>query len=395
MLVEKDTTLLIEGSADVVVRGKAEVFGCRVERITVEKGKIVPLYILEDSEVEVSGNYIAVRGSTIPKSWNSLVKKIEEEGYKKIMLFGEIDSGKSSLATYLANKLEGKKWIVDLDIGQADVAHPCAMGFGFTDGGIISISNVEMVDGFFVGVVSPTGKEARCLQGVAKIMNRIEKLRGEDYVIIDTTGWVKGKKARTYKLAKIEIIDPDLIVCFGETPYYLKDYNTFEVESFVLKKRSKELRSEIRSRIYERWLENSQLRRFSIEEVDIGNTTLFKGEEVEFLEGVLETRVLFAEKGYDFLNVCVEEEVNVGLELIKALLDVYDVRDVCIFSIDQIRGLLVGLYSDRYLGCGLLKDIDVENKEIVVETPVSEDVKRIEFGEIKLENFKEVQVRVP
>ena len=395
MLVEKDTTLLIEGSADVVVRGKAEVFGCRVERIVVEKGKIVPLYILEDSEVDVSGNYIAVRGSTIPKSWHSLVKKIEKEGYKKIMLFGETDSGKSSLATYLANKLEGKKWIVDLDIGQADIAHPCAMGFGFTEGGIVSISNVEMVDGFFVGVVSPTGKEARCLQGVAKIMNKIEKLRGEDYVIIDTTGWVKGKKARAYKLAKIEIIDPDLIVCFGETPYYLKEFNTFEVESFVLKKRSKELRSEIRSRMYERWLENSQPRRFSIEEVEIGNTTLFKGEEVEFLEGVLEAKVLFAEKGYDFLNVCVEEEVNVGLELIKALLDVYDVRDVCIFSIDQIRGLLVGLYSDRYLGCGLLKDIDVENKEIVVETPVSENVKKIEFGEIKLENFKEVQVRVP
>jgi len=395
MLVEKDTTLLIEGSADVVVRGKAEVFGCRVERIVVEKGKIVPLYILEDSEVDVSGNYIAVRGSTIPKSWHSLVKKIEKEGYKKIMLFGETDSGKSSLATYLANKLEGKKWIVDLDIGQADIAHPCAMGFGFTEGGIVSISNVEMVDGFFVGVVSPTGKEARCLQGVAKIMNKIEKLRGEDYVIIDTTGWVKGKKARAYKLAKIKIIDPDLIVCFGETPYYLKEFNTFEVESFVLKKRSKELRSEIRSRMYERWLENSQPRRFSIEEVEIGNTTLFKGEEVEFLEGVLEAKVLFAEKGYDFLNVCVEEEVNVGLELIKALLDVYDVRDVCIFSIDQIRGLLVGLYSDRYLGCGLLKDIDVENKEIVVETPVSENVKKIEFGEIKLENFKEVQVRVP
>jgi polynucleotide 5'-hydroxyl-kinase GRC3/NOL9 len=395
MLVEKDTTLLIEGSADVVVRGKAEVFGCRVERIVVEKGKIVPLYILEDSEVDVSGNYIAVRGSTIPKSWNSLVKKIEKEGYKKIMLFGETDSGKSSLATYLANKLEGKKWIVDLDIGQADIAHPCAMGFGFTEGGIVSISNVEMVDGFFVGVVSPTGKEARCLQGVAKIMNKIEKLRGEDYVIIDTTGWVKGKKARAYKLAKIEIIDPDLIVCFGETPYYLKEFNTFEVESFVLKKRSKELRSEIRSRMYEKWLENSQPRRFSIEQVEIGNTTLFKGEKVEFLEGVLEAKVLFAEKGYDFLNVCVEEEVNVGLELIKALLDVYDVRDVCIFSIDQIRGLLVGLYSDRYLGCGLLKDIDVENKEIVVETPVSENVKKIEFGEIKLENFKEVQVRVP
>ncbi len=395
MLVEKDTTLLIEGYAEVKVKGEAEVFGCRVERLEVEKGKIVPLYILEDSEVEVTGNYIAVKGSTIPKSWNELVELIERENYKKIVLFGETDSGKSSLATYLANKLKGGKWIVDLDIGQADVAHPCAMGFGYTEGQITSISQVEMVDGFFVGVISPTGKESRCLQGVASVFQKLEKIVKDEYVIVDTTGWVKGKKARAYKLAKFEIIEPDLIVCFGDAPYYLKDFNVFKVDSFVLKKRSREIRSEIRSRIYESWLEGSDVRRFKVGEVELGNTTLFKGEQIEFLEGVLDARVLFAEKGYDFLNVCVEEEVNVGLELIKALLDVYDVRDVCIFSIDQLKGLLVGLYNERYLGCGLLRDIDIESREIEIETPVKEDVRKIEFGEVKLENFKEVVVRVP
>ncbi|ADB58162.1 Clp1/GlmU family protein [Archaeoglobus profundus] len=393
MLVEKDTTLLIEGYAEVNVKGEAEVFGYRVKRLEVEKGKIIPLYILEDSEVEVTGNYIAVKGSTIPKSWDELVELIEQEDYKKIVLFGETDSGKSSLATYLANKLKGGKWIVDLDIGQADVAHPCAMGFGYTEGGITSISQVEMEDGFFVGVVSPTGKESRCLQGVANVFQKLEEKEG--YIIVDTTGWVRGKKARAYKLAKLEIINPDLIVCFGDVPYYLKDFNVFKVDSFVLKKRSREIRSEIRSRIYQKWLEGSEVRKFKVGEVELGNTTLFKGEQIEFLEGVLDAKVLFAEKGYDFLNVCVEEEVNVGLELIKALLDVYDVKDVCIFSIDQLKGLLVGLYNERYLGCGLLRDIDIGSREIEVETPVKDDVRKIEFGEIKLESFKEVAVRVP
>jgi len=394
MLVEGGTTLLIEGYAEVEVQGYAEIFGCKISRTTVEKGRIVPLYILEDSEVDVSGRYITVRGSTIPKSWDELLKVIEGEGYRKIMLFGETDSGKSSLATYLANKLEGGKWIVDLDVGQADVAHPCAMGFGFTRGGVTSISQVDMIDGFFVGMLSPTGKEARCLQGIASMMKKIENLRGQDYVIVDTTGWVWGKRARTYKLAKIELIEPDLIVCFGKTPYYLKDFNTFEVESFVLKKRSREIRSEIRKRIYERWLENSKVRRFSVDEVELGNTTLFKGERIDFLD-VLDVNVVFAEKGYDFLNVCVEEYVDVGVELIKALLEVYNVRDICIFSRDQLLGLLVGLYGERYLGCGVLRGIDVECREIVVETPVDCKVKRIEFGEVKLENFREVTVRVP
>jgi len=399
MKVEGGTTLLVEGKAEVKVQGKAEVFGCPIERVTVNEGKILPVYVVEDSEVEVEGNYIAVKGSTIPESWNRLVETIEREGYKKIMLFGDTDSGKSSLATFLSNKLSGRKWLVDLDIGQSDIAHPCAMGIGFTEGGITSISEVQMLDGYFVGTISPTGREARCLRGVASIVSKIGDLAKEgDRIIIDTTGWTKGKRAREYKLAKVEIIRPDLIVCFGKTPYYLKRYNTFEVESFVLKKRSREVRSSIRSRIYAKWLENAELRRFKVEEVEFENTTLFKGEKIEFLEGVLDAKVIFAEKGADFLNVCVEKEVEVGGELIKALLEIYEVKDICIFSPDQLNGLMLGLYDrdGRYLGFGLLKGLDVENRSIDVFTSVGGEVGKIEFGEIKLnDDMKEVVARVP
>ncbi len=397
MRVEKDTTLLVEGRASVRIEGKAEVFGYPVESFVVGEGKILPVYISEDSEVEVDGNYIAVKGSTIPKSWDNLVEFIEREGFRRIVLFGDTDSGKSSLATYLANKLEGRKWIVDLDIGQSDVAHPCAMGIGFTEGGIISISEVQMVDGCFVGTISPTGREARCLKGVAKVFEKVNDLAKEkDRIIVDTTGWTKGKRARDYKLAKIEIISPDLIVCFERTPYYLRRHNTFEVESFVLKKRSREVRSSIRSNLYAKWLENAEIRRFDAETIE--NSTLFKGEAVEFLEGVLDAKVLFSERGYDFLNVCVEKEVEVGGELIKALLEVYDVKDICIFSPKQLEGLMVGLYNGhgRYLGFGLLKGLNFEDKTIEVLTSVKEDVKIVEFGEIKLnEELKEEIVRVP
>ncbi len=399
MKVEAGTTLLVEGRAEVRIQGKAEVFGCPIESLTVSEGKILPIYILEDSDVDVEGSYIAVKGSTIPESWNKLVEKIEKEGYSKIFLFGDTDSGKSSLATYLANKLEGRKWLVDLDIGQSDIAHPCAMGIGVTEGGITSISEVGMIDGFFVGTITPTGREARCLRGVASITAKLEDLAREgDRIIIDTTGWIKGKRAREYKLAKIEILKPDLIVCFEKTPYYLRNFNTFEVESFVLKKRSREVRSSIRSRLYAKWIENAQLRKFNADDVEIDNTTLFKGERIEFLEGVLDARVIFAEKGADFLNVCVEKEVEVGGELIKALLEVYEVKDICIFSTEQLNGLMLGLYDEdeRYLGFGLLRGLDVENRSLEVFTAVDAEVGKIEFGEIKLDdNLKETIVRVP
>ncbi len=90
--------------------------------------------------------------------------------------------------------------------------------------------------------------------------------------------------------------------------------------------------------------------------------------------------------------------MEVGGELIKALLEIYEVKEVCIFSPDQLKGLMLGLYDrdGRYLGFGLLRGLDVENRSIEVFTSVGGEVGRIEFGEIKLnDDLKEVVTRVP
>ncbi len=392
---EANTTLLVEGEAEIEVDGRAEVFGCPVRKLSIKQGKTLPIYLVEDSVVRIKGKYIPIKGSTIPKSWEKLV----EEDYRRIFLFGESDSGKSSLATYLVNKMDGRKWVVDFDIGQADIAHPAAMGLGVNDGGVISISHIEMFDGFFVGSISPTGRETRCLRGVAKLMDIVERnLKDGDRVIVDTTGWVRGKRARDYKLAKIELVKPDVIVCFGKPPYYLSDYNVFEVESFVLRKRSRELRSSIRSEIYSKWLEGSELRSFSVDVVKLGNTTLFKGEPVDtsFIQEIMDSNIVFVEKGFDFLNVCVDGEFEVSFELIRALREVYGVEDVNIFTLQQLEGMLVGLYGERYLGMGIVKNVDIEGRRLEVLTPVKDNVTAVEFSEIKLdENMKESLSRIP
>jgi polynucleotide 5'-hydroxyl-kinase GRC3/NOL9 len=389
---EENTTLLIEGEAEVeLVEGSAEVFGCPVRKLTLKHG-ILPLFLREDSIVRLRGKFIPVKGHTIPKSW----KKLAKMEYRRIFLFGESDSGKSSLATYLVNKMSGRKWVVDTDIGQADIAHPAAMGVGLAEGNVVSMSQVEMIDGLFIGCTSPSGREARCIKGVKKLMKWVEGK--EDRVIVDSTGWVKGRKARDYKLAKLEIIQPDVVACFGKPPYYLSDFNVFEVESFVLKRRSREARSTIRSKIYSEWLNDAEIRSFSIDEVQIKNTALFKGERIDtsLLQEIIDADILFAEKGFDFLNVCIDRELEVGLELIRALKEVYSTEDVCIFTPRQLEGLLVGLYSKRYLGIGVLRKLNIEEEKLEVLTPVKEDITRMEFGEIRLdESMKESLVRVP
>lgn len=389
---EKDTTIIIENGV-VEIDGEAEVFGCPVNKV-IASNKPIPVYVRR-GEIKVEGKYIALKGCTIPESWEKLAKK----DYDRIFLFGDVDSGKSSLATFLVNRMDGLKYVLDLDIGQSDIAHPGAMGFGCIDEKILSISQINMEDGFFVGSTSPMGREARCIRGVATLMQKLNKKLVNRKLIVDTTGWIKGKKAKEYKLAKIRIIDPDVVVCFNDLNSVnldSEDFDIFNVESFVVKKRSREHRISIRSELYKQWLENAIERDFKINEIKLGNTNLFKGkrvEEEEFIQEIVDSKVIFIEKGFDFLNVCVEDEVEIGYEVIKALKGVFSVEDICIFSFNQLRGLVVGLYSDKYLGMGVVNEIDQE--KISVLTNVESDIKHIEFGEFKLENMKEYIVRVP
>ena len=385
---ERDSTIILENGY-IEIDGEAEVFGCPVKKVTTNKP--IPIYI-KSGEIKLNGKYLILKGNSIPKSWEKLAKK----DYDSIFLYGDVDTGKSSLATFLVNKLDGLKYVLDLDIGQADVAHPGAMGFGYTKEKVLSISDVKMEDGFFVGSISPMGREARCLRGVAKLNAKLKE-RVKNKLIIDTTGWVKGKRAREYKLAKIKILDPEVVVFFDPSMATVLDLNTeiFNVESFVVKKRSREQRISIRSEIYKKWLENATERDFKIDEIKIGNTTLFKGERIEtdFIKDIVESRVLFVERGYDFLNVCVEEEVEVGYEIVKALKSIFNVEDVSIFTFNQLKGLVVGLYNEKYLGMGILREIDQQKLSII--TNVKTDVGLIEFGEFKLDNMKEFITRVP
>ena len=387
MLVkDSDTTILLEGRAEVV-EGYAEVFGCPVKK--VDSRKLIPLY-LKEGAVEVEGSFIPVKGSTIPKSWEKVVEEIKCNEWRRILLFGETDTGKSSFAAWLVNRLDGKKCVIDADIGQADIAHPAAMGIGIAEK-CITIADVPMLDGVFVGTTSPTGREARCLRGFAKL---VEMAKG-DWIITDTTGWTRGRRARNYKLAKIEIFKPDVIICLGESPYYLEEFNVTTVDSFVPKKRSREVRSAIRSECYAKWLENAEVVTVSLENVRLGSTTLFRGRRIE--DDVLKElfgQVLFAEVGSDFLNVCVYEEKDVSLEAIKALKEVYGVEDVNIFTPESFCGLVVGVYSEKYEGMGVVRRIDFESGKIDILAG-TKNIKMIEFGEFRLEKGREVPTRVP
>lgn len=375
MIVPKGKTVLARGV--VSIKGECEVLGAKLNFF--ESEKFVPVYCIEESEIEVNGEYRILNGSTIPESWEKLAKK----DWKTIFLYGGVDSGKSTLAAYLANKVGGA-YVLDLDIGQADIANPGAMGYGFARD-VVSLSKVPMINGFFVGSITPQGRESKCLRGVARLWKELKRLEGRK--IVDTTGWVKGRRAREYKLAKLEILEPDLIASFEGKPF---DWETFEVEKGFVLKRDKFDRAKARFESYMRFIRNTNAFKLSREKVRL-NSDIFSGKDIsQFIESVLGTKVAFAKLSDEHLTICTKEECNPDYAILKELKELYGVDDIYLFSENEAKNFVVGLYKGRkYLGIGLLKSV---NDPILLESAFSE-FDTIEIGEIRLEEGKECFIK--
>ncbi|WP_456368785.1 Clp1/GlmU family protein [Geoglobus sp.] len=384
MRVEGNTTLLLIGPGRLESSQYAEVFGAKVRSVTVPEGRVYPIYFLEDSEIEVTGDHILVNGDTIPESWKRFVSK----EYGRVFTFGDTDSGKSSFCVYSINRTRITH-VIDSDVGQNDIAHPGAMGLGEKKGQVVSLSGLRVVEVAFTGVISPSGFESRCL----KAFTHLVRMAGES-VIVDTTGWIRGRKARDYKLAKIEVFEPDVIACFGEVPYYLEDYEVFRLDSFVVKKRDRETRVVIRGRRYDEWLKDLEDVEYSAGEVAFKNTSMFRGEPIqdEMLESFGD--VVYAERGFDFVNIY-SRSFDLGGEGLRFLREYFGVADINVINPDDLRGLLLGLRGgDRYIYKGVLQDIDFDDRKIKILG--KKDAEVIEFGNIRLDDDRrEVFVRVP
>jgi polynucleotide 5'-hydroxyl-kinase GRC3/NOL9 len=386
---ERDTTLIVKGKIKLI-DGRATVLGCPVKEVSSDS--YFPLYI-EEGKVAVEGEFIPLRGSTIPRSWIKLSEIAHE--VNKVILVGETDTGKSSLAVWLINNSDAETCVVDADIGQADIAHPGAMGIGFAERTPF-LRDVEMLDGFFVGAITPAGREAKCLRGFAYLCKKAEKLK-KKLIIVNTTGWINGRRAREYKLAKFEIFSPDLVVSLGVELCNLYDVDAecIRVDSFVPKKRSRELRLEIRSKLYRKWLEPA--RSFVVDASVLRGTTLFRGKTIrdsDLLSALsVFGDVIFAEAGKYFLNVCVDR-ADVSVEAVKAVKNIFGVDEVNVFEYEWFKGLICGIYSDKKYVCpGLVEEIDFENRKVSLiarESPTF-----VELGEFRLVEGREVFVRIP
>jgi len=416
-IVEKGKTLLVDGPASVtVVSGVAEVFGSTVEskgKVVIREGKRLPFTAKETATLEISlgenASIEEVDGNTIPPSWIEAYEQLLNFQNKPVaaMVLGTVDSGKTSFCTYLTNRLLQEKQkvaILDGDLGQSDIGPPCTVAYTFLTKPVTDLFNLEAKNAFFIGFTSPSTAINKVIEGLSSLKREV--LEGNpDFIVINTDGWVEGEDAINYKVQLVKELNPDIIFCIQQKDELAPLINSLEgfqkivVESPpTIKQRSREKRRSLRELGYIKYLKNAKVQSLPI--------SWLKIEGNEFLGlGITHENTKQAKRVYDLLGMkplhFAELKDRVCLVIGRGrwisnekLIKMEETlgKKIALLRKGEEEGLLVALYNNdrKFLGIGILREIDYSRKTLKIFTPVSEGISIVALGRIKLDkNLKE------
>lgn len=151
---------------------------------------------------------------------------------KSIFLLGGSDTGKTSLIEALLEILIGNYsvGIIDCDMGQSHIGPPTTVGWAKVEREFSGWEELKLEDFYFVGSLSPSANIQRTLEGVKFIFNRAKEKT--EKIILDTTGYIQGFEAIDFKIRKIELVQPDLIIALqreDELEVILKNFRDKQI----------------------------------------------------------------------------------------------------------------------------------------------------------------------
>lgn len=277
-------TLLVDGPASVnVVTGKVRVFGSLVgnlNQILVPEGKRLPFFVEEQATVHLSlgenSQIQEVHGDTIPESWVAAFEELLCMSMGPpvvVMVIGHVDTGKSSLCTYLVNRLLSEKFRVaflDGDLGQSVLGPPTTLAYALVEKPVVDLLGLKTEEAFFVGATSPSENVIRTIEGFTFLTAKA--VEGPvDFVVVNTDGWVLGEDAVKYKMWLAEELTPNIIIGVQtncELEPLLVKLHRFKKTSVTsppcVKEKTREKRRSIRERSYAKWLAGAKIKKWRL-----------------------------------------------------------------------------------------------------------------------------------
>jgi len=379
--VSKGNTLLLHGPASaILIEGKASVLGCPLSsrrRLIVKSWRSRPIYAEEDSVIDVAygegGGFEIVEGDTIPSEWRSFAEKASERP-SCVCVYGGVDSGKTSLATLIANNIvrrNGSAIYLDLDLGQSNICPPTTVGYTILRMPCPDISYHRMEFGEIVGYTSPTPIVEKHIEAVRKLMSHISEKYPGIGVSADFDGWTSGIQALKHKEILLSILRPSILAAIGDMPDELREScEKLGIEYEILppprsvRKRPQEARKRLREIAYERFLRKAIVRKMPISWVRIRTTTGLEGPE-RIMKHIQDLLLRYSEYSGEILD----ETIDVLEELAKKKIGVLSyLRDP----------------NGAFSGIGLLTSFDPRRNYFRILTPYDAQIGELIIGTILL-----------
>ncbi len=309
----------------------------------------------------------------ISAHWRSSAKRILQNGWRKILVVGATDCGKSSYCNFLARALfrSGQKVaFVDADVGQKDVGPPGTISLAYADGES-GFDRLDPAALYFVGSVSPAGHFVRMVIGTKRMMECAQAA----FVITNTTGLVEGI-GQFLKAYQVESVRPDVIVALqrgGELASVLRAHRHHNVirlrSSPRATRKSDRIRREAREAAFRRYFRNARHLVLDVKRVVFQRIPLFTGEPIR------DARFLYAEQTPD------------GVVAIAHRGSVESRRGLRILPAGFERGRLCGVADarDECLGLAIVQEIDFRRAALSLLTPVARRrIRVLQFGDLCL-----------
>ncbi len=402
--LRRNSYLLVKGAARLnIIDGSIDVFGAILksgDNVIIPLESQVPVRVINDSKIEV---YLSnedciceIDYNPIPDSWENTVNKASNA--KIIVVLGDVDVGKSGFTLYLANRLirfNKKVAIVDSDIGQSDVGPPCTIGLSILDKQYPTYWSLPTTDAYFVGDKTPVGHLLPMVVGTREMVDRALS-RGVDTVIVNTTGFVYGGVAYALKRYKIEALKPDLIVAIqraDEIEHLLRIFEGMyeiarvDVPKSIVRKNERPLYRRLKISRFFKDPVRLELKISRVKIMNALNGLICDDEElvnsIQRCVGLKPDLIL-----EDARSITIVFSKMISKDKMSNLRGMLSKRygEVRIATTQFYKGLILGLYDDsrRFLGIGLLEELDFKRDRLIVKTPVRDpdNVRIVYFGYI-------------
>ncbi|MDE0042095.1 MAG: Clp1/GlmU family protein, partial [Candidatus Poribacteria bacterium] len=288
--------------------------------------------------------------------------------------------------------------LVDADVGQSQIGPPTTIGLKILshnpEWDLLEADNLH-----FVGWISPEGHLLQCVTGVRLMVDAALKA-GVNFVVVDTTGYVKSIGAIALKQHKIEIIQPRHLVCIQHSGELDAIVSGFDVSHPIKVHRlSPHQAATSKTSKYRREYRESRVNRYFSETVEAllpfdqfrGRGTPFfagrraNGKELDLLSDLANTRVLYGEWGHRTLTLISRSDLSeYGRSQIKSRLSLtYLVARTPEYFDGRFVGLVDG--NGKMVSVGIIQTADFETNHFKVRCKpgATDKTKIVQFGRYK------------